>query len=297
MSILFDPLFTAENASGASISGAKLHFYATGTTTHATIYADSGKTTPLANPQTADSAGRFVSIYLDEATTYRFKLFDSDGTTLIRDVDPFNPDLVAASSLTSGDVTGALGYTPVPNTRAVSAGTGLTGGGNLTGDVTLSLANMAANTIRGNNTASSGPPLELTRTQARALVLPDFTGKKNRSLAVNSAENDATWTGLPMTVAGLFTISGTTVTAAFSIGVSVSRVSTGVYTITLTSAASSATNWAVYVTGGLAGTGNIRPATTNTSTRAAGSINVTFKDAGNGLSDPDEINVLGFVNG
>lgn len=295
MSLLFDPLFVAENASGATINGAQLHFYLTGTTTHATIYADSGKVTPLSNPLTADSAGRFATIYLDEAVTYRYKLFDSDGVTLIKDVDPVNPETVAAASITSAVVTGALGYTPATNTRIIQAGDLLTGGGNLTADRTISHAAFTSAGVLGATAA--GAVAQLTRTQTRAVALPDFTGKKNRSLVVNSGETDAGWTGLPMAFAGLFTISGTTVSTGFAVGVSVTRVSTGVYTITLTSAASSATNWAVYVTGGLAGTANIRPATTNTSTRAAGSINVTFKDNGNSVADPDEINVLGFVNG
>lgn len=48
-----------------------------------------------------------------------------------------------AVTLTSGDVTGALTFTPPPNSRTVSAGTGLSGGGDLGADRTLSLANTA----------------------------------------------------------------------------------------------------------------------------------------------------------
>lgn len=44
-----------------------------------------------------------------------------------------------AVTLTSGDVTGALTYTPVTDARTVSAGTGLTGGGDLTANRTISL--------------------------------------------------------------------------------------------------------------------------------------------------------------
>jgi hypothetical protein len=48
-----------------------------------------------------------------------------------------------AVTLSAGDVTGALGFTPPPDTRAVNAGTGLSGGGDLSADRSLALANTA----------------------------------------------------------------------------------------------------------------------------------------------------------
>jgi hypothetical protein len=47
-----------------------------------------------------------------------------------------------AVTLTTADVTGALGYVPVPPARQVLAGTGLVGGGDLSADRTLSMPNV-----------------------------------------------------------------------------------------------------------------------------------------------------------
>ncbi len=73
----------------------------------------------------------------------------------------------------------------VPTTRTVSTGAGLTGGGDLSANRTLSvpndgitnamLANMAANTIKGRNLGTTGDPLDLTTAQVAAM-LPAVVG-------------------------------------------------------------------------------------------------------------------------
>lgn len=74
--------------SGAVDPGATLAFYTGGATsgTLASLYADSGMTTPIANPQTSDSAGRFYSqttvIWADSSQAYGAVVTLTDGSSL-----------------------------------------------------------------------------------------------------------------------------------------------------------------------------------------------------------------------
>lgn len=52
------------DSNGNPLSGGKLYFYDTGTSTPKNTYSDNGLTTPNANPVVADSAGRFGPIFL-----------------------------------------------------------------------------------------------------------------------------------------------------------------------------------------------------------------------------------------
>jgi Protein of unknown function (DUF2793) len=54
---VFSPLWRCEDANGATVSGAKLKFYDSGTTTPKTVYADSGLSTSLGTTVTCDSGG------------------------------------------------------------------------------------------------------------------------------------------------------------------------------------------------------------------------------------------------
>jgi len=77
---------TDEN--GDPVSGAKLYFYATGTTTPATYYLDAAGLIPGANPLVSDGDGMFVPAFADGGTTYRIKCTNSDGSATFYDVDP-----------------------------------------------------------------------------------------------------------------------------------------------------------------------------------------------------------------
>lgn len=102
MAQLLAPTFiTAIDANGDPISGATLTFYLTGTTTLTTVYANSTLATPLANPLTADSAGRFAPVYLSPSVTYRAILKDASGTT-IKDVDPISFSAAGLNFLQAG---------------------------------------------------------------------------------------------------------------------------------------------------------------------------------------------------
>jgi len=81
MSALFTfPAQRALDDSGDVMSGAKLYFYETGTTTLKTVYQDADLNTEHTNPVTADAYGEFSPIWLDSsAGNYTVVLKDSAG--------------------------------------------------------------------------------------------------------------------------------------------------------------------------------------------------------------------------
>ena len=114
---LLTPFLRAIGADGLAMSGAKIYFYLTGTTTLTDSYQASSGGSAHANPVVADSGGLFASIYINDAIQTRAVLKNSAGTTIL-DIDPVNPAIaVAADSITDTELaTGAaaanLGYTP-----------------------------------------------------------------------------------------------------------------------------------------------------------------------------------------
>lgn len=94
------PFLPALDDSGVTLSGAKLKFYLSGTSTPAAVYSSPSLATSLGSTVTADSAGRFVAIWLDPDTAYRCDITTS-ADVLIRSIDPVN---VAESAVSvSGD--------------------------------------------------------------------------------------------------------------------------------------------------------------------------------------------------
>lgn len=108
---LFDPYFQGINSAGHPQAGAKLYFYATGTTTPLTVYQDSGAATPHANPVVADAAGIFAPIYVSEAT-YKTVLKTSSDVT-IQTIDPHLRGGFPTSSVTDEAVARFDGTTGV----------------------------------------------------------------------------------------------------------------------------------------------------------------------------------------
>lgn len=82
--------------------GAKLYFFATGTSTLKAIYSDSNFTTPIANPATSNADGMFPAIFLDGL--YKVVLKDSGGTTITTD-DPVGGVSTAAWGAWANDST------------------------------------------------------------------------------------------------------------------------------------------------------------------------------------------------
>jgi hypothetical protein len=116
--LLHDPVIRAVDDNGEPLSGARLQFYATGTTSPQAVYSDDTLATPLSNPVVADSGGLFAPIFLDPGLTYRAQLLNGAGT-LIADMDPINgAQTIAAASVTAsmlagGAAAGNLGFTPL----------------------------------------------------------------------------------------------------------------------------------------------------------------------------------------
>lgn len=164
MSQLFIPPFgRAADATGAAMSGAKLYFYLTGTTTPADVYTTDELSVAHANPVVADSGGMFASIYLDPEVEYRAVLKTSADVT-IDDVDPlalgqriltatatWNPLSVAdgASTATLVGVSGAaLGDPVAVGFTSLTAGNWqISGTVNAANQVTVSLLNKTGGAV------------------------------------------------------------------------------------------------------------------------------------------------------
>jgi len=106
--LFYLPFRPALDMNGFIIAGAKAYFYLTGTNTFAPVYSESTLTTLLPNPVVADAAGRWPSIYLNDALTYRLIIKDSTDTTIPGfDVDPYYPEL-GGYGVPSGGTTGQV---------------------------------------------------------------------------------------------------------------------------------------------------------------------------------------------
>lgn len=95
------PRQTAISSNLTLISGAKVRFYLTGTSTPTDTYQDSGLTTPHTNPVVADAAGRLPAIYLNPSVVYRITFTDSNDVEIYPAIDPAN-DQVLSQSIIGG---------------------------------------------------------------------------------------------------------------------------------------------------------------------------------------------------
>lgn len=189
------PLFNLPIAQPISITGdimpgCWLRFYRSETTDLEDIFADGDLTTPLANPLTANAAGRFVAIFMDPRIAYRVQLFDADDV-LQYDIDPYFPiaglfpgmvvmfdgdlgDIPAGWSVcdsTGGTIdtrdrfpVGVSATKPLGQTGGSTGLTGTTGSagahahGAITGDVTLTVEQIPAHAhtfLAANNASDS----------------------------------------------------------------------------------------------------------------------------------------------
>lgn len=160
----------------------------------------------------------------------------------------------------TGDVTGTASGNP-PNARTITAGTGLSGGGDLSANRTLSLA------TSGVSAATYVSPSSVT---------VDVYG---RITAITSG-------GVKTVCAGYFTYNGSTVTlgtGSFNV-TSISRDSAGVFTVTIDTDAAN-TNYWVIVNADSLSFANVPLACCGTD-RAVGTFKIRTYIQGSGVSDP-----------
>lgn len=100
------PVFTAQDANGATVPGAQLFFFTTGTNTAKDTFSDAALTTVNPNPVVADFTGRFGDIFL-ESGDYKVVLKDADDAVI------WTRDPVTGTSTSVGSLTDADGDTKV----------------------------------------------------------------------------------------------------------------------------------------------------------------------------------------
>lgn len=84
----FRPAFTPD---GKIAPGAKLYFYQHQTFDAYPVYTDASLTIELPNPVTANAAGIWPNVYLDDSLVYRVVLRDKNDV-ILNDVDPYLPN-------------------------------------------------------------------------------------------------------------------------------------------------------------------------------------------------------------
>lgn len=89
--LYYSPFIPQFSGNGLPVAGAKLHFFYTGTESHAPIYSDVSLSIPMDNPVVSDLAGRYPNIYLNESTIYRVRATTSSDSPLGADIDPYIP--------------------------------------------------------------------------------------------------------------------------------------------------------------------------------------------------------------
>ena len=105
-----NPYGNGYTTSGASIPGALLSFYLSGSSTPANTYTDSSLTTPNANPVVADASGTFPAIFLDPTIIYKAVLtYPPVGNA--SPVEVWTADPVVAPSGANGPFSQSAAYT------------------------------------------------------------------------------------------------------------------------------------------------------------------------------------------
>ena len=175
------------DANGNPYSGARLYFYDAGTSTPKDVYSDAALTTPLSQPVSADSAGRWVPIFT-LSSTYRVELRTS-ADVLIANWDNFDPGspvttggggalsialggtgaTTAAGARSNLGITFDVGWLDVASAATVDLGAQASDNLRITGTTTITSFGTAASGVTRNLRFAGA--LTLTH-NATSLILP-----------------------------------------------------------------------------------------------------------------------------
>lgn len=198
------------DSDGEPVSGAKLNFYLTGTTTPATVYSDADLNTAHSNPVEADSDGFVDPIYLAPDVTYKVVITDADDAALPDGtVDPvygpMSPDVATQSSGTfTGTLTGMTDTTE--GTVSYHVFGSLAGTGKL---CVLRIDSALTGTSDANTMTMTGLPEAVqpsTDVWVPTLIIDN--GNDNAGAAVVSGSTIGFYTDATLSASG-FTSSGT----------------------------------------------------------------------------------------
>lgn len=177
-----NPTMTFVSATGAPLATGSVQVYLAGTVTPTNTWSDRALSSLNTNPVVLDASGR-ATIWLDPAVTYKFQVSNSLGAVQYT-VDNV-AGVVPVIDGDKGDVTVSAGGTvwSVDN-----------------GAITLAKqANLAANSIIGNNTGAPATPLALTATQVATMLetattfTPTLTFSTPGNLAVSYSSRQGSY--------------------------------------------------------------------------------------------------------
>lgn len=180
---------------GVPLSGAKLYFYASGTSTPQNTYSDAALTVANANPVVADSGGRFGDIYMG-AGTYKVVLKTASGTT-VWTADPVAGAVGGTSSVGASTANLLINGDFARNQR--SASTAADGAYGL--DRWYVLTSTGSVTLAQQALTENGQPTNLRMTQ------PDATAKRIGIAQVAEAKRSQYLRGSDVAFAGRVRIS------------------------------------------------------------------------------------------
>jgi hypothetical protein len=167
-SLFYMPFRPAYDSAGISVPGAQAWFTVTGTNTPAPIYADNGLTTPLANPLPANGVGKFPAAYMDDAVSYRVRIYAKNATvgvdTPLEEMEPYTLNVFDAAA--NAALAATLAAAAAADTSSDAAGAAATAAA-----ASATAADVSADTAVASLVSSSSSATSAGLSAAAALAL------------------------------------------------------------------------------------------------------------------------------